>query len=402
MLPEYHIDHPPTLPLRPTRIELDPAALRHNLGLLGERCGLGVKGVMPVVKANAYGHGMLAAVRALIEGGARRLAVGFLEEGILLRREGVEVPILVMGGLVDYQIPSYLEYDLEMTVSSLHKARQVAQQVALMEREPGGKPLRARVQLKIDTGMERIGVHVESAPALIREALRLPHLHVCGVYSHLAGADSGPEEAILEPLGQLQALREEHGGDLPGDCLWHLANSAAAVRRPDCAMDLVRPGIMIYGVDPAGATGRSALLPGLRPALSWKSAVVYFKVVRAGRGISYGHAYRPGRDTRVVTVPVGYGDGYPRGMSGRAEVLVRGRRHPVVGAICMDQLMVDLGPTGSAYNGDEVVLVGEQGGQRILVEDLARWQSTIPYEILTGISDRVPRVLVDRFTCSDE
>jgi len=387
-LPEYHIDHAqPCLPLRPTRVLTDPAALRHNLRLVGERCGLGPGGIWAVVKANGYGHGMLAAARAFREAGAAGLAVGFVEEGVLLRREGVEGPILVLGGLVEGQIPACLEFGLDMTVSSPHKALLVQEAVAGLSRK-AGRPLRARVQLKIDTDMERIGVHAASAPAFLTACAGLDRLEVAGVYSHFANADQ-PDAALMDsPLRAFTDLRMRFAGHFPTGCLWHLANSAAAVRRPDTALDAVRPGLLLYGVQ--HDRGRS-WLPEARPALRWTSAVVFFKVVEAGAGVSYGHLWRAPRRTRLATVPVGYGDGYPRGMTGKAEVLIRGRRCPVVGAICMDQLMVDLGPEGTAYNGDEVVLVGRQGDEAIRVEDLAAWQGTIPYEILTGISERVPR-----------
>lgn len=391
LLEEYHPDHGGRLPLRPTRVLVDGAALADNLRLVGERCGLGAAGLLAVVKANGYGHGLLEAARAFVEAGAGGLAVGFVEEGVRLRREGIDCPILVMGGLVDYQIPVFLEHGLQMTVSSAHKARQVDACIAAL---PAARRRPAAVHLKIDVDMERIGVHAAGAEVFVREALALPHLRVAGVYGHLANADSGDEAAVAGPLAKLTTLRERLAGDLPADCRWHLANSAAAVRFPACALDLARPGLLLYGVDPSGEAGR--LLPEARPALRWTSAVVYFKVVEAGAGVSYGHLWRAPRRTRLVTVPVGYGDGYPRGMTGKAEVLVRGRRCPVVGAICMDQLMVDIGPEGTAYNGDEVVLVGAQGGDRVSVEDLARWQGTIPYEILTGIADRVPRQLVGR------
>lgn len=392
-LREYHIDHAqPCLPLRPTQVWTDPAALQHNLKLVGERCGLGPGGVLAVVKANGYGHGMLAAARAFLEAGAHGLAVGFVEEGILLRREGLECPILVLGGLVENQIPAYLEYQLEMTVSSLHKARQVQARLAELSRAAGrplqARPLRARVHLKVDTDMERIGVHAAHAAPFLLESAGLEHLHVAGVYSHFANADHPDPARMDAPLAALLELRQAVGSRLPADCRWHVANSAAAVRRPDTALGLVRPGLLLYGVQ---HSAEQSWLPGAMPALRWSSAVVYFKVVEAGAGVSYGHLWHAPCRTRVATVPVGYGYGYPRGMTGKAEVLIRGRRCPVVGAICMDQLMVDLGPDGTAYNGDEVVLVGSQGGERIRVEDLAHWQNTIPYEILTGISERVPR-----------
>ncbi|MFA7330773.1 MAG: alanine racemase [Candidatus Delongbacteria bacterium] len=389
-LSEYHIDHAqPCLPLRPTQVWTDPAALEHNLRALGARCGLGPVGVLAVVKANGYGHGMLAAARAFLAAGAGGLAVGFVEEGILLRREGLECPILVLGGLVENQIPAYLDYRLEMTVSSPHKARLVQERLRALE-AADGRARRARVHLKIDTDMERIGVHAAGGAAFLEVCAGLDRLEIAGVYSHFANADHADPARMDAPLARLCELRRQAGHLLPAECRWHIANSAAAARRPDTALDLVRPGLLLYGVQ---HSAEQAWLPEARPALRWTSAVVYFKVVEAGAGVSYGHLWRAPCRTRLATVPVGYGDGYPRGMTGRAEVLIRGRRCPVVGAICMDQLMVDLGPAGTAYNGDEVVLVGSQADEQIRVEDLARWQGTIPYEILTGISERVPRRL---------
>ena len=398
MLDEYHIDAHPGLALRPTQVLVDAAALSHNARLLGERCGLGVQGIMAVVKANGYGHGLLAVSRTLLAAGVRRLAVGFLEEAVLLRREGVRCPILVLGGLVDYQIESYLEHQIEMTVSSLHKVEQVAERVRQLSSQNG---LRARVHLKIDTGMERIGVHPASAPALLEGALQRSELEVCGVYSHLANAVEGDAEEAQRALNLFKALRARYQQALPKACIWHLASSAAAARWPHTSLDCIRPGIMLYGIDPAGGTGQYAILPGLKAALAWHSAVVYFKVVEAGSGISYGHQYHTPHRTRLITIPVGYGDGYRRALGDRAEILVRGQRCPVRGRVCMDQIMADLGPVGTAYNGDEVVLVGRQGPHTIALEDLANWMGGSPYEILTGISDRVPRRLVPDMSLTD-
>ncbi len=385
-LQEYHPDSRSRFPLRPTRVIVHQAALKNNLRLLAAATGCDPSSLMPVVKANGYGHGILNAARGFLDAGAGMLAVGFVEEGIHLRREGIDCPILVLGGLVAEQIPLFLDYDLQVTVSSLRKAEQVEGLVSAFA--PGA---RLAVHLKVDCDMERIGVHVAGAGAFVRSVAAMSHIHVAGIYSHFAMADAGPVEAIRQPLERfLQLKRELPDGLLPADCRWHMANSAAAIRLPESRLDMIRPGIQLYGIDPAGDPGRN-LLPGSRPALSWISSVVYFKVVPAGAGISYGHLYHTNRQTRIVTVPVGYGDGYGRAMTGKAEVLIRGRRYPVVGAICMDQLMVDIGPDGTAYNGDEVVLIGSQGEEQIRVEDLARWQNTIPYEILTSIAERVPR-----------
>jgi alanine racemase len=362
---------------RPTRIVVDLDAIAGNLDAIGRHTGVPV---MAVVKANAYGHGLVPVARHLEALGVAQLGVAFLEEGIALRQAGVRIPILVMGGIFGPQAGQFIAHDLEATVSSLDKLRQVEAAA-----EAAGR--KAVVHLKIDTGMERIGVHSYSAGPFIEAAVASRRCTVKGVYSHLACADdpSSPMTALqVERFAEACAHFERLGAPMP---LRHLANSGGVLHFPDTWLDMVRPGIIVYGVLPDPAS-RATL--ALRPALSLLSQVVYFKVVKAGRPVSYGATWAPARDTRVVTVPIGYGDGWPRALSSRGEVLVRGARYPVVGRVCMDQFMVDIG-AGSAFNEDEVVLVGRQGDEAIRVEDVALAAGTIPYEILTGLNLRIPR-----------
>jgi alanine racemase len=362
---------------RPTRIVVVLDAIGHNLSAIRARTRVPV---MAGVKANAYGHGLVPVARHLEALGVDQLGVAFLEEGIALREAGVRVPILVMGGIFGPQAPTFIAHDLEVTVSSLDKLRQVEAAA-----EAAGR--KAVVHLKIDTGMERIGVHSYSAAAFIEAAVASRWCTVKGVYSHLACADdpASPMTALqVERFAEACAHFERLGVPMP---VRHLANSGGVLHFPETCLDMVRPGIIVYGVLPDTAS-RATL--DLRPALSLLSQVVYFKVVKAGRPVSYGATWAPAQDTRVVTVPIGYGDGWPRSLSSRGEVLVRGARHPVVGRICMDQFMVDIGG-GSAWNEDEVVLVGRQGDEIIRVEDVAATAGTIPYEILTGLNLRIPR-----------
>jgi len=362
---------------RPTRIVVDLDAIGHNLAEVRRRTGVAV---MAVVKANAYGHGLVPVARHLEALGVEQLGVAFLEEGIALREAGVRIPILVMGGIFGPQAPRFIAHGLEATVSSIDKLRQVEAAA-----EAAGR--KAVVHLKVDTGMERIGVHSYSCGPFIEAAVASRWCTVKGIYSHLACADdpASPMTALqVERFAEACAHFERLGVPMP---LRHLANSGGVLHFPGTWLDMVRPGIVLYGVLPAPAS-RATL--DLRPAMSLLSRVVYFKVVKAGRPVSYGATWAPARDTRVVTVPVGYGDGWPRALSSRGAVLVRGARRPVVGRICMDQFMVDIGD-GSAWNGDEVVLVGRQGGEAIRVEDVAVAAGTIPYEILTGLNLRVPR-----------
>jgi alanine racemase len=363
---------------RPTRIRVDQDALAHNLGAI--RAHVRVP-VMAIVKANAYGHGLVPVARHLQAQGVEHLGVAFVEEGVALRRAGITVPILVLGGIFGRQVAQFIAHGLEITVSSLDKLRQV-------EAAAGALGRKAAIHLKIDTGMERIGVHSETCGPLIEAALGSRWCAIRGIYSHLACADD-PASAMttvqVERFAAACAHFDRLGAPMP---LRHLANSGGVLHFPGTWLDLVRPGILLYGVlpDPAARPG----VP-VRPALALESQVVYFKVVRAGRSVSYGATWTPGRDTRVVTVPAGYGDGYPRALSSRGTVLIRGERHPIVGRICMDQFMVDLGPAGTAYNEDPVVLIGRQGAETIRVEDVAQAAGTIPYEILTGLNERIPR-----------
>jgi alanine racemase len=363
---------------RPTRIHVDLDALSHNLRALRARAGVPVMGI---VKANAYGHGLVPVALHLQAQGVAQLGVAFVEEGIALRQAGVRIPILVMGGIFAPQVAQFIAHDLEITVSSLGKLRQVEAAAEALGRQ-------ATIHLKIDTGMERIGVHSYNAGPFIEAAVVSPWCTVKGVYSHLACADDPASPMTAQQLQRfLEACAhfERIGAPMP---LRHLANSGGVLHFPETALDMVRPGIALYGVLPDPA---SRLTVDLRPVLSLVSQVVYFKVVKAGHPVSYGATWAPACDTRMVTVPIGYGDGYPRSLSSRGEVLIRGRRHPIVGRVCMDQFMVDLGPDGTAYNEDSVVLIGLQGDAEITCEAVAQAAGTIPYEILVGLNDRIPR-----------
>ena len=367
---------------RPTRIRVDLDALAHNLDALHRHAGVPVMGI---VKANAYGHGLVPVALHLEAQGIAQLGVAFVEEGLALRRAGVRVPILVLGGIHAPQVTQFLIHDLEVTVSSIDKLRQVEQAARSIGRK-------AVIHLKIDTGMERIGVHSENAAPFIEAAVASRWCEVKGIYSHLACADDPASPMTAEQLQRFLtacSYFDRIGAPMP---VRHLANSGGVLHFPDTWLDMVRPGIALYGVLPDPASLATAVK--LRPALFLVTKVVYFKVVKAGSTVSYGATWTATQDTRVITLPIGYGDGYPRSLSSRGEVLVRGQRHPIIGRVCMDQFMVDVGADGSAYNGDEVVLIGRQGNAAIRCEDVAQAAGTIPYEILTGLNERIPREYV--------
>ena len=336
---------------------------------------------MPILKANAYGHGLVRVGQHMQELGAKMLGVAYLEEGILLREAGVMTPILVLGGILGSQTPLFLQHDLTITVSSQQKLEQVEESAASMG-------VQARVHLKIDTGMERIGVHYYSAESLLEASLRCKHVEIEGIFSHFANADAidlKSAKVQLERFQDVLTFYEKRSLPTP---LRHMANSGAILQLPDSWMDIVRPGILLYGVYPSADVRHTI---EVEPAITWTSRVVYFKVVKPDHPVSYGSTWQSDHDVRVVTIPVGYGDGYFRSMSGKAQVLIHGKRYPVVGSICMDQFMVNI-EQDSAFNEDEVILVGRNGKEKIRVEELAQWAGTIPYEVLTNINTRVPRV----------
>ncbi len=337
--------------------------------------------VMPILKANAYGHGLVEVARVVERLGAPALGVAYLEEGLRLRQHGVRLPVLVLGGILGSQIPRFLEHDLTLTASSVDKLRAVDEHAAALGRT-------AIVHLKIDTGMERIGIHWYTAEKLLEASLHCRHVRVEGIFTHFANADApdlSHARLQLERFQEVLHFYDKRSLPMP---LRHAANSGAILTLRDSYLDVVRPGILFYGVRPSADV--PATVP-VRQALSWLTRVVFFKVVKAGHPVSYGSHWIAPADTRVVTLPVGYGDGYTRAMSGRAEVAIGGKRYPVVGRICMDQVMIAIG-RDSAYNGDEVLLLGRQGDAMITIEEMAGWAGTITHEILTSINTRVPRV----------
>jgi alanine racemase len=368
--------------IRPTLVEVNLTRLTQNYRAIQTR--VAPARMMPILKANAYGHGLVEVARHLQTLGADYLGVAVLEEGILLREKGITTPILVLGGILGNQLPHFIKHDLTITAASIEKlwlVDEVAEQLGVT----------AKVHLKIDTGMERIGIHYYSAEGLLEAAAQCKHIDVEGIFSHFANAEAADlsySRLQLERFHQVLGFYEKR--DLPQPRLRHIANSGGILQLPEAYFDCVRPGLLLYGVYPDPATYRSIRV---KPALSWKSRVVYFKVIKPGHPVGYGSTWQTDHMIRAVTVPVGYGDGYFRSMSGKAFVLIRGVKYPVIGRISMDQIVVNI-EWDSAYNDDEVVLVGEMGEAHITVEDLAAWAGTIPYEILTNINTRVPRLYV--------
>jgi len=359
------------------------SAIRHNVSVLQSLAG--PADLMAVVKADAYGHGAIPVTQACWAEGIRHFAVARPEEGIRLRNAGLDGRILVLGAPLPEDLPAYAAHDLGITVSSPDVADAVVAAASNAERTP----LRAHV--KVDTGMGRIGLAPDAAPALIRRLACTPGVTLAGVWTHFATADE-PGSAFAEAQRDRFA-RLLSALDAPAQHV-HAANTGALLTLHKATADadapLVRTGIALYGM---AATADLAARADLRPALQWTARVTHVKTVSPGTPVSYGATWRAERPTRIATLGVGYGDGYPRLGSGRASVRIGGTLRPVVGTICMDMCMVDLGPPDGPLAqrtepGDEAVLLGPDGPTAY---DVANWAETIPYEICCGISPRVPR-----------
>ncbi|PJK09102.1 alanine racemase [Lysobacteraceae bacterium NML120232] len=369
------IEHPA---LRPSRIEINLDAYAENLHHIRQHTGVPV---MAIVKANAYGHGLVPMAQQALASGAVQLGVAIAEEGLALRQAGIQAPILVLGGVLPTQLAACLHAQLEITVPSMMRLAEV-----LAAAEQLAKP--CVVHLKIDTGMARIGVPAEHAADLIEAALASPWCHIKGIFSHLACADEPDSPMTGQQLERfLSACHyfERIGAPMP---LRHLANSGAVMNFPETWLDMVRPGIMSYGVLP-GKDCRPAFV--LQPVLALKSVVTHIKPIAADTPVSYGATWRSAQASHIATIPLGYGDGWSRQLSSRGAVLIGGQRKTIAGRVCMDQFMVDVGSLPVAL-GDEVVLIGRQGGAAIDIEEVAECANTIGYELLTHMSARLPRV----------
>ena len=367
--------------LRKNVCEIDLSAIRHNVGVM--RSAAPGAALMAVVKADAYGHGAVPVARAALEAGAERLAVAIPEEGARLRGAGIAAPILVLGAILGREAAEAVAaLGLEQAVFDLARARELSDAALRVRREVG-------VHLAMDTGMGRIGLREpEAVRTLARQIDALPGLRLVGCFTHLSMADEDDPAYTLRQIRRFEALRAALVLEHPGPILVHAANSAALFRYPQLHHALVRGGIALYGCAPVPEA------VGLRPAMRWVTEAVHVKTIEPGERVSYGGLFEAKRPTCVMTLPVGYADGYRRGISGRGSVLVRGRRAPILGRICMDQMMVDVTDIPGAALGDAVVLLGRQGSQEITAEEMAGWCETIPYEVFCDIGPRVPRVYI--------
>lgn len=369
--------HPMHSNLRPTWVEVDLAAIRFNLGQLAAYLHPRTQ-IMAVVKANAYGHGLVEVSRVLAGAGATWLGVATPEEALELRVGGIKRPILILGYTPPQAVPELARLGVAVTVTSLDQAMAFSSQAL-----QAGRAL--RVQVKVDTGMGRLGFLPAQAVAAVTAVNRLPGLQVEGIFTHLAAADARDRDYTRHQVEIFQKII----GELEARGIYlrwkHAANSAALLDFPATHFNLVRPGIALYGYSPFDYPRDGVKL---RPAMTFKTRIVLIKEVPAGTSISYGCTYVTPRSSRIATLPVGYADGYHRGLSNQGQVLIHGCRVPVVGRVCMDHLMVDVSDVPEAEEGDEVMLFGPA----LPAEELAEQLGTISYEVLCGVGPRVPRI----------
>lgn len=383
---------------RPIWAEVDVPAFRHNVRQL-LRCGENRTSLLAVLKANAYGHGAVPLARVLEDSqfvddgsrcGVRMLGVASVGEAHQLREAGIQLPILLLSAILPDEAAAVLEMCLIPTVFTLELAAALDAQGERLQRS-------VAVHVKVDTGMNRIGVRCDEAPQFWRSLQKFPWLRVEGIYTHFACADAEDDTMTVEQTKYFEAALDESGiaVDAPGITI-HAANTAAFLRRPETRFDMARCGLALYGVWPSPHARRESV--DLLLVMSLKVRITHLHRVAAGESVSYGARWKASRDSLIATLPVGYADGYPRAMSGRAEVLLRGRRAPVCGTITMDQLLVDVTDfTPPITIGEAVTLWGHDGESEagISVNEVAGWAGTIPYEITCGVAARVSRVYVD-------
>lgn len=364
---------------RATRVIIDLSAIRHNISAIRNAIGSS-RGLMAVVKADAYGHGAVPVSRAALKSGADCLGVALPEEGGVIRSAGIQAPILVLGMIHSKEAVKVVQFGLSQTLCTLDLA-EALDQVGRASSQT------IDVHIKVDTGMGRIGVAPEEALPFVRRISRFKNLAIKGIFSHLPCADESDKTFTERQIQQFHHLVREieaSGIKIP---LKHLANSAAILDFPQSYGNMVRPGIMIYGLYPSAHVKRHILV---KPAMTLKTRIAYLKQVHAGTAISYGHTFRCPETMRIATLPIGYGDGYSRGLSNRGYALIRNVRAPLVGRVCMDMCMADVTHIADAQAGDDAVLFGENP----TADELARQIGTINYEIVCSIGKRVPRFFV--------
>ena len=371
---------------RATRAEIDLQAFRHNFQYLRDYISPQTR-IMAVVKADAYGHGALPCARVAVEGGADYLGAGVIEEGIEFRQSGLDTPILILGSIFPDEVEDLVRHDLSTIVCTLPLAQALAKEAKKQNKTTS-------MHIKVDTGMNRLGVSPEHLPELLNQISNLPNLKIEGVSTHFASADDEDLSITQAQLKKFQAaLACLKQGDSP---LIHCSNTSALFKYPESHFDMVRPGLILYGAHPSptlqAVLNEKENLSPFQPVMQWKSQIILVKPVAKHQPVSYSGSFTTQRDSLIAILPIGYADGLHRSLSNKIDILVGGKRAPQIGNICMDMTLIDVTEIQDVQAGDEVVLFGKQEGQTITVEEMATKAGTIPYEILCNVGKRVPRV----------
>ena len=362
------------------RINLD--AICNNIDEVRRNIDANTK-IMAVIKADGYGHGAVALATALKDK-VDAYGIAIIEEGIELRKAGFEKPILILGFTPHQQYKELLKYDIIQTVFQYDMTKRLSDTAASLGKQ-------AKIHIKVDTGMTRIGFKdTDESIQIIKKISKLPNIIIDGIFTHFACADEEDKTSARMQLNRFLIFAdklEKEGIHIP---VKHVANSAAIIDLPDANLDMVRSGIITYGMYPSDKVNKNRLM--LQPALTLISNVVYVKGVEAGTGISYNSTYITEHDSLIATIPVGYADGYPRQLSSKGRVLIHGKSAPIVGRVCMDQFMVDVTDIPDVKEGDKVTLIGQDGDESISIEEVANLAGSFNYELVCDIGKRVPRV----------
>jgi len=366
---------------RPAFLEVDLRNVAFNVKNIRRKLGQRIE-FLAVVKADAYGHGAYEVSKVVLENGADLLGVAILEEGIELREKGIQAPILILYPEFSGREKKVLEYDLQATVSDLDFARNLSLEAAKLKKT-------ADICVKVDTGMGRYGLAPDEAYRFVKRIRDLENIKVKGILSQLSSAEEKEDDFTFQQISSfnkvLKKLEELNRGFLSKS----IANSSAVLNLPETYFNQVRVGLLLYGVYPSPEVARSV---EVKPVLSFKSRMLFLKEVDKGTPIGYGRSYITSRKSKVATVPLGYADGFGRLLSNKAQVLIHGKRAPVIGRVCMDAFMVDVTEIPQAKAGDELVLIGKQGEEEITVDEFAAWNQSISYEVLTRMGKRLPKV----------
>ena len=368
-----------------TWAEIDLDAIAHNMREI-RRITSPKAQIMAVVKADGYGCGFYETTKVLLQNGADRLGVAILQEGKQLRKRGIDVPILILGASFEEDIEDIIDSDITPNVCSFEFAKAISEVASRKEKI-------AKIHIKLDTGMSRVGFLVsENNEAVVREIekiSKLPYIEIEGIFSHFSTSDEEDDsytrmqfERFMNVCNALEAI----GVNIP---IKHICNSAGVMMYPEMHLDMVRPGVILYGMYPSDEVDKKRL--NLIPAMTVKSKITFVKDVEAGRGVSYGKEYITDRTTKIATVPIGYADGYLRKIAKNGKMIVNGVKVPIIGRICMDQCMINVSDVHNIERGDEAIIFGREG---ITIDDLAKWLDTINYEISCVIGKRIPRIYI--------